>query len=111
MPKRNKVLRQKCDFELAMDLISGKWKGIIIYHLFKGPKRFSELKRVLPEITQRMLTLQLRELENAKIVMRTVFPQAPVRVEYNLSQIGQALQNAFDEINKWGMFYKQKNKL
>src|SRR5579872_454441 len=110
MAKRNKELRQKCDFELTMDLIGGKWKGIIIYHLFKGSKRFSELKRLLPEITQRMLTLQLRELENSKIVIRTVFPEVPVRVEYKLSQAGQSLQAAFDEINKWGVLYKRKIK-
>lgn len=108
MPKRNKELRQKCDFELTMDLISGKWKGIIIYHLFKGTKRFSELKRLLPEITQRMLTLQLRELEHSKIVIRTVFPEVPVRVEYKLSQVGQSLKPAFEEINQWGVLYKRK---
>lgn len=110
MPKRNKALRQKCDFELTMDLIGGKWKGIIIYHLFKGSKRFSELRRLLPEITQRMLTLQLRELESSKIVIRTVFPEVPVRVEYKLSTLGLSLQAAFDEINKWGMLYKRKIK-
>ena len=111
MPKRNKELRQKCDFELTMDLIGGKWKGIIIYHLFKGAKRFSELKRLLPEITQRMLTLQLRELENSKIVIRTVFAEVPVRVEYKLSPVGQSLRAAFEEINQWGVLYKRKIKM
>ncbi len=106
MPKRNKQLRQRCDFELTMDLIGGK--GIIIYHLFKGPKRFSELRRLLPEITQRMLTLQLRELENSKIVLRTIFAEVPVRVEYHLTPLGKALETAFSKINEWGKLYKQK---
>lgn len=111
MPKRNKQLRQKCDFELTMDLIGGKWKGIIIYHLFKGEKRFSELRRLLPEITQRMLTLQLRELEKTKIVSRKVFAEVPARVEYSLTPVGQALKIAFDKINDWGKLYKNKNGL
>ncbi len=106
MPKRNTQLRQKCDFELTMDLIGGKWKGIIIYHLFYGTKRFSELKRVLPEITQRMLTLQLRELENDKIIVRTVISESKIRVEYSLTPIGEALKTAFDKINEWGKLYK-----
>lgn len=110
MPKRNKELRQRCDFELTMDLISGKWKGIIIYHLFKGSKRFSELRRLLPEITQRMLTLQLRELEASKIVLRTVFAEVPARVEYRLTPIGKSLETAFSKINEWGKLYKQKIK-
>ncbi len=111
MAKRNKELRQKCDFELTMDLIGGKWKGIIIYHLFKGSKRFSELRRLLPEITQRMLTLQLRELESSKIVLRTIFAEVPVRVEYQLTPLGKALETAFSKINEWGKLYKQKNKI
>ena len=110
MPKRNKQLRQRCDFELTMDLIGGKWKGIIIYHLFKGQKRFSELRRLLPEITQRTLTLQLRELESSKIVLRTVFAEVPVRVEYRLTPLGTALEAAFSKINEWGKLYKQKIK-
>ena len=106
MPKRNKQLREKCDFELTMDLIGGKWKGIIIYHLFKGPQRFSELRRLLPEITQRMLTLQLRELEKSKIVSRKVFGEVPARVEYSLTMIGNHLESAFAKINEWGKRYK-----
>lgn len=109
MPKRNEALRERCDFELTMDLIGGKWKGIIIYHLFKGSKRFSELRRLLPEITQRMLTLQLRELESSKIVLRTVFAEVPARVEYCLTPVGKSLKTAFSKINEWGKLYKQKN--
>lgn len=106
MAKRNKTLRKKCDFELTMDIIGGKWKGIVIYHLFKGPKRFSELKKLLPEITQRMLTLQLRELEKDNIVSRKVFAEVPPKVEYSLTEIGKQLNTAFHEINAWGKLYK-----
>ncbi len=106
MPKRNIQLRTLCDFEHTMDVIGGKWKGIIIYHLFKGPKRFIELRTLLPDITQRVLTLQLRELEADKIVMRKVYAEVPPKVEYSLTQIGQELNIAFAKINEWGKQYK-----
>ena len=110
MPKRNTQLRNKCDFELTMDIIGGKWKGVVIYHLFKGEKRFVELRQLMPEITQRTLTRQLRELEHDKIVARKVFAEVPPRVEYSLTEIGKALDSAFAKINEWGAFYKNKRK-
>ena len=107
MAKRNTELRNYCDFELTMDLIGGKWKGIIIHHLFNGTKRFLELKRLMPKITQRMLTLQLRELESDGLVLRKVYAEVPVRVEYSLTPIGKNLELAFEEINQWGKLYKK----
>ena len=109
MAKRNKQLRSQCDFELVMDIIGGKWKGMIIYHLLKGPKRFTELKRLMPTITQRMLTLQLRELEKDRIVQRDIFAEVPVRVEYSVTHIGKSLENLFSKINEWGKFYKNND--
>lgn len=106
MAKRNKKLRQQCDFELTMDIIGGKWKGMIIYHLFKEPKRFIELKRLLPNITQRMLTLQLRDLEKDQIIVRKIYAEIPPKVEYSLTEIGKSLHPAFLKINEWGSFYK-----
>lgn len=107
MAKRNRALRDHCDFELAMDLIGGKWKGLIIYHLFKGQKRFSELQKMLPNITARVLTLQLRELESSELVSRQISSEKPVKVEYMLTPIGYALHNAYQEINAWAAHYKK----
>lgn len=110
MPKRNQSLRVHCDFELTMDIVGGKWKGLVIYHLFKGTKRFVELKQLIPMITSRMLTLQLRELEADEIILRKVHPEVPPRVEYSLTPIGAALQPAFKSINEWGALYKTSPK-
>lgn len=110
MAKRNTQLRNQCDFELTMDIIGGKWKGVIIYHLFKGKKRFLELRRLMPEVTQRMLTLQLRELESDGVVSRKIYAEVPPRVEYSLTDIGKALDAAFFKINEWGKLYKSKQK-
>ncbi len=107
MPKRNAELRNYCDFELTMDIIGGKWKGIIVHHLFSGSKRFLELKRMMPQITQRMLTLQLRELEKDNIISRKVYAEVPARVEYSLTEIGRKLETAFEKINEWGKLYKK----
>lgn len=71
-----------CPVETALNIIGGKWKGVIIYHLLSGTKRFNQLKRLLPNITHRMLTLQLRELEKHGIVKRTVYAEVPPKVEY-----------------------------
>ncbi len=109
MAKRNIQLRKKCDFEMTMDVISGKWKGLIIYHLFKGTQRFSELKECMPEITQRVLTMQLRELEEAQLINRKVYATVPPKVEYSLTPLGQTLKPAFDAINEWGKFYKTQH--
>lgn len=110
MPKRNTALRNHCDFELTMDIIGGKWKGIILHHLFLGTKRFIELKNLMPTITPRMLTLQLRELEKDKIISRKIYAEVPLRVEYSVTPVGKALETAFAEINQWGKLYK-KSKL
>src|SRR5260370_5860750 len=74
--------------EARLDLIDGKWKGVILYHLLDGTHRFGELRRKLPSVTQRMLTKQLRELEAAELVIRTVHAEVPPRVDYQLSRLG-----------------------
>jgi DNA-binding HxlR family transcriptional regulator len=78
--------------------------------LFKGTKRFVELKRLMPDITSRMLTLQLRELEADQIVSRKVFAEVPSRVEYSLTIFGKALEPAFTKIGEWGRAYTRKLK-
>jgi DNA-binding HxlR family transcriptional regulator len=98
-----------CSFEIAIDLIGGKWKPIIIWHLgTKGTQRFSELKRLLPHITQKMLTQQLRELEETCLVNRKVYPQVPPKVEYSLSDLGESLMPILSMMCHWGEDYYEK---
>ena len=81
-----------CPTETALDLIGGKWKGMILYYLCSDTKRFNELMRLIPGITQRMLTKQLRDLEAQGIVHREVYPQVPPKVEYSLTDLGKTLE-------------------
>src|SRR5882762_10973466 len=81
-----------CPVEAALDLIDGKWKAVILYHLLNDTIRFNELRRRLSRITQRMLTRQLRELEAGGLVHRRIYAEVPVRVEYSLTEIGRSLE-------------------
>jgi DNA-binding HxlR family transcriptional regulator len=93
----------KCPAELTLAVIGGRWKVLILYQLFQGVKRFSELQRALPRITQKMLTQQLREMERDGIVQRTVYPQVPPKVEYRLTPRGETLKPVVQAMCKWGM--------
>lgn len=77
-----------CPVEATIDLIGGKYKAVILWHLTDGTKRFSEFKRLMPEITEKMLAQQLRDLESDGLITRTVYPVVPPKVEYNLSEFG-----------------------
>ncbi|KWX69339.1 ArsR family transcriptional regulator [Paenibacillus riograndensis] len=92
----------------TLDLIGGKWKGVLLYHLISGTKRFNEIRRLCPEITQRMLTLQLRDLERSGLVHRKVYPQAPRKVEYSLTEWGRGLEAAILSIKSWGEAYREE---
>ncbi|MEM1400795.1 MAG: helix-turn-helix domain-containing protein [Pseudomonadota bacterium] len=96
---------QGCPVEAALELIGGKWKGIALYHLLDGPKRYSELKRQVGNVTQRMLTKQLRELEGDGLIIRTVFPVVPPHVEYSLSEKGKTLEPILLALRDWGTSY------
>ncbi|MFT4186087.1 MAG: helix-turn-helix domain-containing protein [Micrococcaceae bacterium] len=100
---------QICDVAQTISLIGGKWKAIILFHLMEyGVLRFSQLQRHIPGITQRMLTLQLRELEQDGIVNRKVYPQIPPKVEYSLTSLGQTLHPIIIAMKSWGADYKAK---
>jgi DNA-binding HxlR family transcriptional regulator len=99
-PKAPRV--QGCSVERTMSLIDGKWKIIVLYKLLRGTLRFNELRRLIPSITQRMLTHQLRELEADGLVVRTVYAQVPPRVEYTLSVRGRSLEPVLMAMKDWG---------
>lgn len=97
-----------CEKELTLSVIGGKWKMIILWHLGKeGTKRFSELKSLIPGITQRMLVNQLRELEEDSIVSRKVYPVVPPKVEYSLTVEGESLMPILDSMYEWGKNYME----
>jgi DNA-binding HxlR family transcriptional regulator len=92
-------------FETAMRVIGGKWKGYVIYHLIERPKRTGELKRLLPNVTQKMLVQTLRELEADGIITRKAYNQVPPKVEYSLTEIGRRLGPIMIELCNWGGTY------
>jgi DNA-binding HxlR family transcriptional regulator len=91
-----------CPVEATLELIGGKWKGVILFHLLDGTKRFSALQRAVGDITQRMLTRQLREMEADGLVARKIYPVVPPRVEYSLTDEGKTLAPVIDALKSWG---------
>lgn len=91
-----------CPVEGVLDLIDGKWKGVVLFHLLNGTLRFNEIRRKVPRVTQRMLTNQLRELEADGLVLRKVFAEVPPRVEYSLSELGRSLDPVISALKTWG---------
>ncbi|MDO9418013.1 winged helix-turn-helix transcriptional regulator [Pararhizobium sp.] len=105
MPRvRREMLERSpnCPVESLLNLLDGKWKGVILYHLLGGTLRFSELRRKLINVTQRMLTKQLRELEADGLIVRTVFAVVPPRVDYTLSPLGESLRPVLLVMKEWG---------
>ncbi|MBC8070820.1 MAG: helix-turn-helix transcriptional regulator [Deltaproteobacteria bacterium] len=88
--------------ERALKVIGGRWKVFILYFLFEGPKRLSELKRLVPAASQKVLVQQLRELEEHGIVHRKVFAEVPPRVEYTVTKLGVSLQPIISSLCDWG---------
>lgn len=96
-----------CSVELTLQIIGGKWKPIILYHLGQdGVLRFGQLKKIMPNITQKMLTQQLRELEADGLVHREVYPQVPPKVEYSLTDMGQSIIPIIRSLGEWGRNYE-----
>lgn len=94
-----------CPVEAALDVIGGKWKGIILHHLLAETIRFNELRRLMPEITQRMLTKQLRELETDNLISRKIYPEVPPKVEYSITDYGKTLLPVIRALRKWGTIH------
>ena len=98
--------RSDCGVETTLSVIGGLWKPLILYHLMDGTKRFMELSRLTPQATQRMLTLQLRELEADGVVTRRVFAEVPPRVEYSVTDFGRTLVPVLGALREWGERYR-----
>ena len=101
MRKQRHQSYTNCPVEAALDIIGGKWKSIILFRVLEGTKRFNELRKLLPKVTQRMLTNQLRELERDGLIVRKVYPQVPPKVEYSISILGRTLKPVLRELKKW----------
>jgi len=100
-----------CDVEATLSVIGGRWKPVLVCHLLAGPKRFGELRRLTPNATERMITLQLRELEADGIVSRKVFAEVPPRVEYDLTEFGRSLDSILKSMQEWGSAFKARKLL
>ncbi len=108
-----KVLDTKpCEYcptvQTTLDVIGGKWKPLILWHLESETLRFSELSRRIGDITQKMLTQQLRELERDGLVKRTVYPEIPPRVEYTITSYGKTVQPILKSMHQWGQSHKKR---
>jgi DNA-binding HxlR family transcriptional regulator len=98
----------ECPAATTVALIGSKWKLLIIRDLLQRPWRFNELRKDLDGISQKVLTDSLRSMENDGLVVRTVYPEVPPRVEYSLSDLGLSLKPIFDSMAEWGAQYKEK---
>ena len=95
-----------CPVETTLTLISDKWKVLILRDLMPGTKRFGELKKSVGNVSQKVLTSQLREMEQSGLLIRTVYPEVPPRVEYTLTDLGRNLKPILDAMQSWGEAYK-----
>lgn len=97
-----------CDVEATLSVIGGRWKPILVCHLLAGRKRFGELKRLTPNATERMITLQLRELEADGVISRDVYAEVPPRVEYDVTEYGRSLEPILVCMQAWGREFKAR---
>ncbi|WP_242217732.1 helix-turn-helix domain-containing protein [Bacillus cereus group sp. BfR-BA-01380] len=99
---------RRCSVEVTLDVIGGKWKGVILFHLINGEIRFNQFLRLMPGITQRMLTRQLRELEADGVIHREVYKEVPPKVEYSLTEFGKSLTPIIIMMRDWGNQYRMQ---
>lgn len=92
-----------CHIDLGMEIIKGKWKAVILCHLSEGPKRFLELQRITKGVSQKVLNEKLSELEADGIISKTIFPEVPPRVEYQLTDLGRDLFPALEMLEQWAV--------
>ena len=107
-PYAKKASDYGCSVEAALDVIGGKWKGVVLFHLLEDTRRFGELQRLIPNITRRMLTRSLRQLESEGLVHREVYKQVPPKVEYSLTEYGRTLTPIIKGLRAWGDEYMKR---
>ncbi len=100
------TVTEQCPMEIGLNVLSGKWKLKILWQISKGAVRFNELQRRLGKITTKTLTQQLRELEDQKIIQRTVYPENPPKVEYALTELGESISPVLKSLCDWGTDYQ-----
>jgi DNA-binding HxlR family transcriptional regulator len=91
----------KCPLEAAMDLLAGKWRALILWHLIQEDLRFSEIQKIVPGISKKVLSEHLKTMEQNELIERTVYPEVPPRVEYNITKKGKTLFEPLDYLEKW----------
>jgi DNA-binding HxlR family transcriptional regulator len=101
--------KYKCSLEAVMDLLGGKWRSLILWHLMQNKLRFSEIAEILPGISKKVLSEHLRILEKNKLIIRKVYPEVPPRVEYKISEEGKTLSEVLDALELWGKTHLAKN--
>jgi DNA-binding HxlR family transcriptional regulator len=106
--KRIRECGESCPTQATIAAIGGRWKIVILWHLYGGKLRFSELRRKMPGISQKMLTEQLRQLEGHGLVTRTVYAEVPPRVEYAATALGESLRPVITAIGDWGRMHGDK---
>lgn len=92
-----------CPVEVSMNLLSGKWKCLMLWHLNDGTKRYTELEKIVPGVSQKMLTQQLKELEKDGLIFRTVYPEIPPKVEYSLTTLGESAFPILEMMHSWAV--------
>src|SRR5436190_22231544 len=97
----------KCTITTTLSVMGGKWKAVILWHLIEKTRRFSDIKRLIPDIAQKMLTQQLRELEQDGLIQRKVYAEVPPRVEYSLTTYGKTLIPVLNAMAQWGQEHEQ----
>lgn len=99
--------QEGCPVESTLQIIAGKWKSVIVYHLLDGTKRFSDLQKLMSTCSKRMLALQLKELLADGVISKEVYPTVPVKTTYSLTEFGRTLKPVVSAMEQWGMMYNQ----
>lgn len=108
---KNNCLGYHCPVDVTLNMIGGKYKSLILWHLINKTLRFGELRKLIPQATPKMLTQQLRELEKDNLLIRTVYPVVPPKVEYSLSDLGKSIRPILVSMYDWGSEYLKDNGL